>query len=94
MSTGGYQAPSADFSPTGFGSDSPEMGSRDGSASNIANAPLFGVDYKRWAGRVQRITWLCVWEKRKTSNGYCLLLAAWSITSSCVALRACVCVLL
>ena len=50
MSTGGYQGPSADFSPSGFGSDSPEMGSRNGSITNMANAPLFGVDYKRCAG--------------------------------------------
>lgn len=49
MSTGGYQAPSgsADFTPTGFGSDSPETSARNGPGSNIANLPLFGGDYKR-----------------------------------------------
>lgn len=48
MSTGGYQGPTADFAPTGFGSDSPENSSRNGATgSNIANPPLFAADYKR-----------------------------------------------
>ena len=48
MSTGGYQGPTADFAPTGFGSDSPEISSRNGgSASNVANPPLFAADYRR-----------------------------------------------
>ena len=55
MSGGGYQAPSADFSPTGFGSDSPEVSARNGSSSNIANPPLFGIDYKRCASEVKTL---------------------------------------
>ena len=57
MSTGGYQVPSADFTPTGFGSDSPEVSSRNGAGFHgssaagpgIANPPLFEADYKRFA---------------------------------------------
>ena len=47
MSTGGYQGPTADFTPTGFGSDSPETGSRNGGSSSVVNPPLFAADYKR-----------------------------------------------
>ncbi|CAI7996336.1 AP-3 complex subunit beta-2 [Geodia barretti] len=47
MSTGGYQGPTADFTPTGFGSDSPETSSRNGASASVINPPLFAADYKR-----------------------------------------------
>ena len=46
MATGGYQAPSFDDTPTGFGNDPAD--NHNTSGSNIQSAPLFGIDYKKW----------------------------------------------
>ncbi len=54
MATGGYQTPSLD-EPTGFGSDSVESSSDR--ISGVASAPLFGIDYKRYAWR--ETVWSC-----------------------------------
>lgn len=43
MAAGGYQAPSLEDVQTGFGSESPEIDRRAGTAG----APLFGIDYKK-----------------------------------------------